>query len=88
MGLINARFIKPLDEIILQQLNNRRLIIIEEVVPNGSLATMIAAFILKNNLNIACESYQLSDKYPDIGTSDEIKKTMGIDIDTIIKKIQ
>lgn len=87
VGLINARFIKPLDEEVLHLLNNRRLIIVEEVVRGGSLAMMVLAMISYHKLNITCECYHLNEEYPEIGTSKEIKKLMGIDVDTIISKI-
>ncbi len=87
VGLINARFIKPLDEAVLRQLNNTKVMIVEEVVHHGSLGMMIEDAIVRMGLHIQVECYNLGDHYVDSGTSQEIKVELGIDVNTIISKI-
>ncbi|MFA6890223.1 MAG: 1-deoxy-D-xylulose-5-phosphate synthase [Bacilli bacterium] len=87
VGLINARFIKPIDEDVLRALNHKRVLIVEEVVQFGSLGMMIEDACMRLGLDITCECYHLGDQYVDSGTSAEIKKEMGIDVDSIINKI-
>lgn len=86
-GLINARFIKPIDHNMLEQLNHTRVLVVEEVVENGSLGSKLSEIIQKEHLNIQIECYSLGDQYIDNGTADEIRKELNIDVESILKKI-
>ncbi|MDD4212082.1 MAG: 1-deoxy-D-xylulose-5-phosphate synthase [Bacilli bacterium] len=87
VGLINARFIKPLDEALIKALNHKRILIVEEVVQYGSLGVMIEDAQKRLGLTIDIECYHLGDQYIDSGTSQEIKNEMRIDVDSILQKI-
>ena len=87
IGLINAWFIKPIDEKLINSLNNKTLIIYEEVIKNGSLASLVKEFISDNNLNIKVISYSL-DSYVNTGSIDEIKNNNNLSIDKIIQNIK
>lgn len=87
VGLINARFIKPLDMDILRKLSNKKVIIVEEVIKNGSLGSLILDVNNKEQLSMEIVHYAIDDIYLDAGTTDELKNELGIDVDTIIKKI-
>lgn len=86
-GLINGRFIKPIDEVILKKLSNKKLIIIEEVVRNGSLASLILDYNNRYKLNIEIESYAIDDLFIDSGSIDELRKELKLDVDSILEKI-
>lgn len=83
VGLINARFIKPLDEKVLSQLEGTRLLVVEEVIKHGSLGSLIR----DKNLNIEVETYGVDDIYLDAGTTKELREELGIDVDSILKKL-
>ena len=87
VGLINARFIKPLDFDVLKKLTGKRVLVVEEVVRHGSLASLIMDAIMVNHMDIELESYAIDDIYVDSGTTDELRKDLGIDVDSIINKI-
>lgn len=87
IGLINAWFIKPIDEKLINSLNNKTLIIYEEVIKNGSLASLVKEFISDNNLNIKVISYSL-DSYVNTGSVDDIKNNNNLSIDKIIQNIK
>ena len=87
VGLINAIFVKPVDLELLKQLKNSKLIIIEEVMKLSSLATLIMHYNFEYNLNLEIISYGIDDEFINCGKREEIKKELGIDIDTILNKI-
>ena len=90
IGLINALFIKPIDEEILLKLNNKKLIIIEEVISHASLSSYILEKINEKYLNIIVEAFSIND-YPHIGTREELKEDFNIDkkhIKEIINKMK
>ena len=87
MGLINAVFVKPVDLDLLFKLKNKNLIIIEEVMKTGSLASLIMQYNYEYNLNLNIKSYAIDEVYLNCGSRQELKKELGIDIDSIIKKL-
>lgn len=86
IGLINAIFIKPIDEELLMKLDGTTLIIYEEVIKTASLFEAVSGFIYKQNLNIKIIPYFVDGVIKE-GTIDEIKKELGLDINTIISEI-
>lgn len=87
IGLINAFFIKPIDEELLLSLKNKRIIIVEEVVRYGSLESLILEYNNRMHLQMDIESFAIDDQYVDNGSVAELKKDLKIDIDYVIKKI-
>jgi deoxyxylulose-5-phosphate synthase len=68
-------------------LTGKRVLVVEEVVRHGSLASLIMDAIMVNHMDIELESYAIDDIYVDSGTTDELRKDLGIDVDSIINKI-
>ena len=87
VGLINARFIKPIDINMLKKLANKQVIIVEEVVRNGSLGSLINDANIKSDLNLKIKHYAIDDIYLDTGTIEELKVELGIDVDSIISNL-
>ena len=87
IGLINALFIKPFDQELLNDLNNTTLYIYEDVVRNGSLAMAIEDYILRNNLNIKIKAVSI-DRYPETGTKEEMLEYLDLDPIKFIKNIK
>lgn len=85
-GLINANYIKPFDKDLLNSLDGKKLIVYEEVVKNGSLASIIINEKEEKRLNIYVEAYNIGDKYVEQGNIEEVKKSIGLDIDNILEK--
>ncbi|MDD4077782.1 MAG: 1-deoxy-D-xylulose-5-phosphate synthase [Bacilli bacterium] len=83
-GLINARTVKPLDEVMLRRLAGKTIIIVEEVVIKGSLAAMILEADFRLALNMTIKIHGIDDHYVDFGSIDEIKKELGLDVITIL----
>ena len=53
----------------------------------GSLASLIMQYNFEYHLNLDIVSYGIDDKFINCGTREEIKEELGIDIDSIIKKL-
>ena len=87
VGLINAIFVKPVDLDLLLKLKNKTLIIIEEVMKIGSLASLIMQYNFEYDLNLNIQSYAINESYLNCGSRKELKEELGIDIDSIINKL-
>lgn len=87
VGVINAIFIKPIDIDCLMKLKNKKVIIIEEVMLNSSLSSMILKYNNDLKLNLDICSYGVNEQFIECGSRKEIKQQLGIDIDTILKKL-
>ncbi len=86
IGLVNARYIKPLDENFLRMLAGRKAIVYEEVVRQGSLGMMMLASAEKAGLAIDFEFNAVPDMYVEHGEVDKIKKDLGLAIKDILAK--
>ncbi|HKM29941.1 MAG TPA: 1-deoxy-D-xylulose-5-phosphate synthase, partial [Bacilli bacterium] len=86
LGLINALFIKPLDLDLIKRLENKKVIIYEEVIGEGSLAQAISYLNTIDKLNIDIDVYNIKDGFLEVGTVKQIKKSLGLDIRDIIEK--
>lgn len=86
LGLINALFIRPLDEELIKILEHKKIIVYEEVIGEGSLAQAIAYHNTINKLNIDIDVYNIKYGFLEVGTVKQIKKDLGLDIRDIIEK--
>ena len=87
--VINARFLKPLDEkTILKSLQKtKKVITIEDNVLKGGLATNIKELIQDNNIKLNnFKSFGYPNVFVKHGTIDEIEKMYGLDIENIVKE--
>jgi len=81
IGIINARFIKPIDEELLNNINVP-LFTYEEVTEIGSLGSF-----LKNKYNVL-ETYAIPDKFIEQGSRNELLKTLELDYQSVKEKIE
>lgn len=87
-SLINARFAKPLDEEVLREIVKRHSVIVtmEENVINGGVGEHVVEFYHRNDLAIKVEMVAIPDEYVEHGNVDILRKEVGIDKDTIIRR--
>ncbi len=88
-SLVNARFVKPLDEerIIRLSEDHRLIAVIEENVRSGACSDRVLNCVSEHNLPVKVLSVSLPDQYIEHGSIDMLRKETGIDADTITKKI-
>ena len=83
--VINATFIKPLDEELLNKLikENYNILTIEDNVLNGGMGSQISFYLLRNNFKGKIISMGFDDKFVEQGSVEELYKQEGLTIDNI-----
>ena len=88
-SLINARFVKPLDEETIDLIvkDHKLIVTLEENVLAGGYGEKVNNYITKRRYNVKVTNIGLPDEYIEHGNVDILKKETGIDTDTIVKRI-
>lgn len=88
-SLINARFAKPLDTALLDELakDHKLIVTMEENVYNGGFGEHVRSYLTETNSSLKIINIAISDEYVEHGNVDILRKEVGIDKDTIVKKI-
>ena len=88
-SLINARFVKPIDEdtIDLIAKDHRLIVTLEENVLAGGYGEKVNDYVMKNRLDVNVTMIGLPDDYIEHGNVDILKKETGIDADSIVNRI-
>lgn len=88
--IINARFLKPIDEVLLHQLlkNNKHIVTIEDNVVTGGFGSRINKFIIDNNYNVKITNIALPQEFIPHGNVDEIYMSVGLSPIGIAEKIK
>ena len=89
INLINARFIKPLDESLLDELlrNNQELYVLEDVTKISGLGSSILEYMSQMNIFKTLTIFGLPDEFIPQGTQEELYTKYHLDSLTITKKI-
>ena len=87
--LINARFVKPLDEERLLELtkDHKLIVTLEENVLDGGFGERVSEFYEATNSEVSVMNIALPDAYVEHGNVEILKRECGIDAETIEKKI-
>jgi 1-deoxy-D-xylulose-5-phosphate synthase len=88
-AIVNARFIKPLDEEMLHQIANKYeyIITIEEGTVVGGFGSAVAEFLARNNLKNELTIHGIPDKFIEHGTQEELLASNELDPRGIAQKI-
>lgn len=88
-SLINARFIKPIDEEMLSELMKKHKLIVtlEENVASGAYGERVRAFMDEAGYKGKFMSVAIPDMYLEHGNVDILKKEIGIDTESVYAKI-
>lgn len=89
ISIINARYIKPMDYKILDELkdNNSKIFVYETNILNNSLGQNIITYINQNKTNCEIKITGIPDKYVKHGSKEQLKKHLKLDIESIEKKV-
>lgn len=87
-SLVNARFAKPLDEKILRELVKEHSLIVtlEENVKSGGFGEHVTEFYNRNEADIKVLNIAIPDEYVEHGNVEILRREVGIDQDTIIRR--
>jgi 1-deoxy-D-xylulose-5-phosphate synthase len=88
VGVINARFIKPLDlDLILEASKCGKILTVEENAVSGGFGSAVIEVLEKNKVkNIKVERLGIPDRFIDHGKPDILKKEIGLDEEGIYNR--
>jgi len=88
--LINARFIKPLDFDMLDNLALRKLpfYIYTTDMISGGIGESILSYYATKGINVKIKLWGVKDVYVTHGDTDVLKKSLNIDVESFIKEIE
>lgn len=87
--LVNARFVKPIDEELLEELakSHRLAVTMEENVRNGGFGDHVLEYVSDRELSMQVLSVALPDEYIEHGNVDLLYKEVGLDPELIAKRV-
>ena len=88
--IVNARFLKPMDESLLNKVisKHNKVITIEDNVVSGGFGSRINKFIIDNNYNVKIENIGIPDKFVEHGSVDELFEVIGMTSTQIANRIK
>ncbi|MBQ3793253.1 MAG: 1-deoxy-D-xylulose-5-phosphate synthase [Lachnospiraceae bacterium] len=88
-SLVNARFAKPVDEEMLRSLqkDHKLVVTLEENVEQGGFGEAVLEICVNRNLSFEVLNIALPDMYVEHGNVDILKQEIGVDPDSITKRI-
>lgn len=88
-SIINARFVKPIDTEILDEAagSHRLIVTMEENVASGGLGEKVRQHLDSRDADVKLLSINIPDEYVEHGNVDILRHEVGIDADTIERKI-
>ncbi|MCG3401042.1 1-deoxy-D-xylulose-5-phosphate synthase [Staphylococcus massiliensis] len=86
-SVINARFIKPMDESLLMTLGRKQtpMIIVEEAMLTGGLGSQIQSFLMDNQFLNQTKRFGINNEYIEHGDVSEILRDIGLTAENIVK---
>lgn len=87
--LVNARFVKPLDEEEIRRLakNHKLIAVVEENVGSGACSQRVLEYVSSKMLPVRVLSCALPDQYVEHGSVDVLRKETGVDAESLTRKI-
>ncbi len=87
--LVNARFVKPIDEEMLTRLsvNHKLIVTLEENVLSGGFGEKVRDFIDREGSDVFVETVAIPDDYVEHGNVELLKAEIGIDAKSIYRRI-
>lgn len=89
-SLINSRFVKPMDEEILERMsvNHSLFVTIEEGVASGGYGETVASYVFSKGLPARMLVNAVPDQYVEHGKINQLREKIGLDADSIVEKTE
>jgi len=88
VGVMDLRFIKPLDSELLKNLKAKTWFVFSDSVKKGGVAETLQSFSNENSLHKKIISFEIEDKFIPHGETKDVEKMLKIDIQSLVKKIK
>mgnify|MGYP000819773954 FL=1 len=88
--VVNARFVKPIDENMVRYLakNHDLIVPMEENVASGGLSEKVITLVEQEKLPIEVLPITIPDEYVEHGNVDILKQEIGISTSAVLEKIE
>ena len=88
-SLINARFVKPLDTELLEELakDHFLFVTIEENVLTGGFGEQVMDYVSRAALDVYVRNIGIPDEYVEHGNVEVLRKETGLDRETVVKQV-
>ena len=88
-SLINARFVKPLDTELLEELakDHFLFVTIEENVLTGGFGEQVMDYVSRAALDVHVRNIGIPDEYVEHGNVEVLRKETGLDRETVVKQV-
>ena len=88
-GLCDMRFVKPIDEELLDEICNNysKIVTLEDHTTKGGCGSAVNEYLLSKQITLPVLNLGLNDTFPEHGSRNEILKLNGLDIDSINEQI-
>ncbi len=88
--LVNARFVKPLDGKLLEELaeDHRYFVTMEENIRIGGYGQQVADYVREADLPVSVSILAVPDTFVEHGSCDFQRKTLGLDTESVIQKVE
>ena len=87
--LVNGRFVKPIDQKLLEELAERHKLIvtIEEIVRSGGYGEKVLNYVNERELPVRVLSAAIPDEYVEHGNVELLYREVGLDVETVAKQV-
>ena len=87
--LVNGRFVKPIDQKLLEELAERHKLIvtIEENVRSGGYGEKVLNYVNERELPVRVLSAAIPDEYVEDGNVELLYREVGLDVETVAKQV-
>lgn len=88
--LVNARFVKPMDEDMLLSLakSHDMIVTLEENVLQGGFGQAVSAFLMSKGCQVQIKNYAIDDTFVEHGNVSELREKMEIDAASVAREIE
>ena len=88
-SLVNARFVKPIDEELIDELvkEHKLLVTMEENVQTGGYGERVLEYVSRKGYDVKVLILALPDQYIEHGNIGELRKETGIDSESMTERI-
>lgn len=86
---VNARFIKPMDKELFENLGNthKYIITIEEGIKHGGYGESVTSYLVEHNSDVKILNIAIEDMFVEQGTVDELRKKIKLDAHSLSERI-